>query len=150
MQTECQCGGNYTTNNNDERYSVLKQRLLQLRSLGCEAVCFVEWGGYLGGSCCLIFWREDKALSTSKMSLLIKQTTRCQILDDKSPHTERCYTNNTHLLSRYAVWRVTEHTVTFRRSEVLAPTNCSWCRHYHSLISRTTSILIINVWKPQT
>ena len=59
-----------------------------------------------------------KALSTSKTSLRIKKTKRCHILVDKSAHTVRRYINNTHLLGCYAVWRVTEHTLTFRRSQV--------------------------------
>jgi len=58
-----------------------------------------------------------RALSTSKTSLRIKQTTRCHILDDTSAHAERCYINNTHLLGCCAVWRVTEYTLTFWRSQ---------------------------------
>jgi len=41
------------------------------------------------------------------------------MLVDKSAHTVRRYINNTHLLGSYAVWRVTEHTLIFRRSEVV-------------------------------
>jgi hypothetical protein len=104
----------------------------------------------------VVLWVEAAALSsdvkiealcTCKTSRRIKQTTRCHILDDKSAHTVRRYINNTHLLGCYAVWRITKHMLTFRQSQVLGPTNCSWWRHYryHSRISRTTRILIINV-----
>jgi hypothetical protein len=112
--------------------------------LSNSVYCYDLWGAKLSALLNrVVFWVEAaalspdvkiKALSTSKTTLRITQNTRCHILD-RSAHTVRCYINNTHLLGCYALWRVTEHRLTFRRSQVLVPTIGSWWRHYryHSL-----------------